>query len=241
MRSLSRNMVLLGLWAVIFSGCVSGREGSQKALQRPVPPLSGRPPQTMAILPFENNSVTDAERFSPLSKGLPAMLMTDLNRDGIGLKLIERDKIQALLKEIAFGQSGGVDEAIAVKVGKILGAQGIAIGSYMVLEKNIRIDVRIIQVETSELILAESVLGESEDFMALEQSLANKIAHAMKACLRPREAPSKSGLDAALLFAEGVAALDQGDRDRAEGLFSRCIELDPGYRAQVEGLQGVQR
>jgi len=55
-------------------------------------------PKTLAILPFENNAITDADRYEPLSKGLSAMLITDLNRSGTGLRLIERTKIQSLLK-----------------------------------------------------------------------------------------------------------------------------------------------
>ena len=70
-------------------------------------------PKTLALLPFENNSVTDPQRFAPLTQGIPAMLTTDLKRGGGSLKLIERSKIQGLLKEIAFGQTGAVDESTA--------------------------------------------------------------------------------------------------------------------------------
>ncbi len=51
--------------------------------------------KTLAILPFENNSVTDTAMYAPLAKGLSAMLITDLNTGGSTLKIIERGKIQA--------------------------------------------------------------------------------------------------------------------------------------------------
>ena len=229
--------VFLFSWLIILSGCVSTQDAAQKYEKRPTSVSMTNPPKTLAILPFENNSVTDAERFAPLSKGLPAMLTTDLNRNGAGLKLIERDKIQALLKEIAFGQTGVVDESQAVKVGKILGAQAIALGSFMVLGENIRIDVRIIKVETSELFLAESIMGESNNFMNLEQNLADRIADSMKAGLIPRKGQSKSGIDAALYFSQGLNALDQGNKKEAERLFRKCIELDPIYKTQIENMK----
>ena len=237
MKYLNRITVFLFSWLIIFSGCVSTQDAAQKYEKRPTSISMDQPPKTLAILPFENNSVTDSDRFAPLSKGLPAMIITDLNKNGAGLKLIERDKIQALLKEIAFGQTGSVDESQAVKVGKILGAQAIALGSFMVLGENIRIDVRIIKVETSELVLAESIVGESDDFMRLEQDLANRIADSMKASLSPRKDLSKSGIDAALYFSQGLNAMDRGDKAEARRLFAKCIELDPIYETQIENIK----
>lgn len=196
-------------------------------------------PKTLAIFPFENNSVTDPERFAPLSKGLSAMLITDLNRSGSTLKLIERNKIQALLKEIALSQSGNVDESTAVRAGNILGAQTIAFGSFMVLGKRVRIDTRIIRVETSELIMAESIDGSSDDFMNLERKLAKKIADSLKVAFQPETATSESDIDAALYFSRGLEAMDRGDKEEAQRLFKKSIELDPAYKKQVDNVQGL--
>ena len=226
MKYLNRLTLSLCACLLIFSGCVSTPDAKRKNEKGPASLSTAHSPRTLALLPFENNSVTDADRFAPLSKGLPAMITTDLNKNGTGLKLIERDKIQALLKEIAFGQTGVVDESQAVKVGKILGAEAIGLGSFMVLGENIRIDVRIIKVETSELVLAESIVGESNDFMSLEQDLAVQIADSMKASLVPRKDLSKSGIEAALYFSRGLNALDRGDKAEARRLFAKCIELD---------------
>ncbi len=103
-------------------------------------------PTTLAVLPFENNAVTDAQKYDPLSSGLAAMLISDLTRHGAGMTIIERQKISALLKEIALSQTGVIDEATAVKAGKMLGAQHIAFGSFMVIGPAVRLVVRIIIV-----------------------------------------------------------------------------------------------
>ncbi|MCK5686318.1 hypothetical protein KAJ27_19445 [bacterium] len=196
-------------------------------------------PKTLAIMPFENNSVTDSEKYAPLSKGLAAMLITDLDKSGTSLKLIERDKIQSILKEIALNQSGGVDAATAAKAGKILGAQSIAFGSFMVIGKSIRIDTRIIEVETSEMIMAESITGDSKAFMELEQSLAKKIAKSLKIALKPTTTKSGSNLNAAIYFSSGLDALDKGDNLTANKLFKKCIELDMNFKSRVEQVTGV--
>lgn len=191
-------------------------------------------PKTLAILPFENNSITNPDQYAPLSRGLAAMLITDLKKSGSALKLIERSKIQALLKEIALSQGGSVDQATAVEVGRILGAQSIAFGSFMVLGSDVRMDVRIVQVETSELLISESISGKSDAFMELENRLAQKIAESMKITFQPEPAASEGSIDAAVYFAKGLEALDAGDRPGAEKLFARCVEMDSAYEKQVE-------
>ena len=189
-------------------------------------------PKTLALLPFENNSVTDPQKFAPLSQGIPAMLTTDLKRGGPGLRLIERAEIQGLLKEIAFGQTGAVDESTAVKAGKILGAEAIGLGSFIVLGGKVRIDTRIIGVETSEVIMAESIMGDSDRFMELIQGLGDEIAAAFRVNFTPAAA-SGGDIRAAVLFSQGLEALDRNDRAAAERLFQKSISLDPAYRRQV--------
>lgn len=192
-------------------------------------------------MPFENNSVTDPDLFAPLSKGLAAMLISDLNKNGSALKLIERNKIQSLLKEIALSQTGSVDEATAIRAGKILGAQAIAFGSFIVLGKSVRIDARIIKVETSGLIMAESITGGVDNFMELEQKLAQKIAHSLNLALKVKTGKSGSNINAALYFSKGLDALDRNNRTEAGELFKKSIELDPAYKQQVDNVQGLNQ
>ncbi|NQU03871.1 MAG: hypothetical protein HQ589_06970 [Syntrophaceae bacterium] len=198
-----------------------------------------RTPKTLAILPFENNSVTDPEKYQPLSKGLSAMLITDLNQSQKALKVIERNKIAAILKEIALSQTGSVDESTAIRAGKILGAQSIAFGSFIVLGGSVRIDTRIINVETSELIMAESITGSSNAFLQLERDLAKKIANSLNVAFKPKTTATSSNIDAALYFSRGVDAFDKGNRTEATRLFQQCIDLDPSYKRQVDNIQGL--
>jgi len=224
---------------ILFAGCAGVPKEDIK-----VKDVSGavvdQAPKTMAVLPFENNSVTDPEKFAPLSKGLSAMLITDLKNSSTSLQLIERDKIQALLKEIALSQSGSVDQSTAVRAGKILGAQSIVFGSFMVLGNQVRMDARIIKVETSEVVMAESIAGDSGGIMNLAMDLAGKIARSMKVAFKPPHVKSVGDINAALYFSKGLDALDRGDKKEAKKLFSKSIELDPAYKAQVDNVKGLE-
>jgi TolB-like protein len=198
-------------------------------------------PKTLAILPFENNSVTDPEHYEPLANGLAAMLITDLTNHVSTLKLIERDKIQALLKEIALSQTGGIDNSTAIKAGKILGAQATTFGSFMVLGKQVRIDARIVKVETSEVLMADSILGRSDNFIHLEKELAAKIAKSLNATFMPTTETATSDIDAALYFSKGLAAYDHGDVAEAKRMFEKSVELDAAYKEQVESITDMKQ
>jgi TolB-like protein len=226
------------LWGILLLlGCVPAQEARQEP---PVPVILAEVPATLAILPFENNSVSEPERYEPLTNGLMAMLITDLSQAGTALKVIERHNIKNLLKEIALGQSGVIDEATAVRAGRILGAQSIAFGSFVVLGDQVRIDTRLVKTETSELITAESIVGASDAFMQLERDLAQKIGRTLKWGRPAAETEAEGDLEAAVLFSRGVEAWDEGRAEEAEEWFAKSVERDPAFAERVAAVKGGQ-
>jgi len=111
----------------------------------------------------------------------------------------------------------------------------------VVLGKTVRIDARIIKVETSELIMAESITGKIDNFMELERNLAEKIAHSLNLALKLTTGKAESGINAALHFSKGLDALDRNNRAQARELFKKSIELDPAYKKQVDNVQGLNQ
>lgn len=226
------------LLAVFFiSGCAEVQV-QQPSPEQSVQRASAELPTPLAIFPFENNAVTRHEEYEPLTGGLAAMLITDLRHDATNLKIIERNRIKELLQEIDLSQSGYVDQATALRIGKLLGARSVAFGSFVVLGEQVRIDARLVNVETSETLLAESISGTSDQFLQLEKNLAVKIAGAFQERLASAQ-PSASAntMNAALAFAKGLEALDRGDRQGAETYFQKTIELDPGFTRQVDSAR----
>jgi curli biogenesis system outer membrane secretion channel CsgG len=191
-------------------------------------------PDTLAILHFDNFSVTDKDQFDPLKKGISAMLITELRQSGTGIRLLEREKIRSLMDEIRLNIDGTVDQSSAIKVGKIYGAQAITFGSFIVLEKKVRIDARIVRVETSEVVMADSVVGSSSEFMELVTMLAGKIAGSLNMRFRPEPGISESDIRAAVFFSRGVEAMDRGDTEDARRLFAEAVKRDPAYQKQVD-------
>jgi TolB-like protein len=215
-----------------FLGCASSEP--EKPLAPPADPASL---STLAILPFDNNSMTDPERYEPLCQGLAAMLTTDIKQRTNVLRLIERSQIAKILNEMELSQAGVITDATAVKVGNLLGAENLVFGSFMVLNGDVRMDARLVKVETGEVLLAECVRGGRNRFISLQSKLADQIAHAMNVCLAPRPAADISGdMDAAVWFSKGVNALDKGDAIKAKEYFDTCAKIDPAYASHISAL-----
>lgn len=100
------------------------------------------------------------------------MLSTALFKTGC-FDLVERKNIEKVFQEQKFQQSGMVDTATAVIIGKLLGAQAIVTGAVSeigisaasfianITTVRVSIDVRVIDVETARILIAEKGDGRS--------------------------------------------------------------------------------
>lgn len=105
------------------------RDEIQKALKQEADLNAAKPePGTVAVLPFVNRG---DEAQAVLSKGLTAMVVTDLSKVP-GIRVLERAKLQKLADEIALSQSGLVDEKEAVRAGRLMRAEKLMIGDYKI-------------------------------------------------------------------------------------------------------------
>jgi TolB-like protein len=195
-------------------------------------------PLTVGVMPFANNSLADKENLEPLTKGLADMLNTELSKMG-GLKLVERTSLEKVLREIGLAQAGVVDETQAQSVGKMAGAQVLLLGSFnYAFNGEIRIDARLVKVETGETIKAEEATGKREKLFQLVKKLSFKIADDLEVKLTKDEkkAVEKSdneNLDALLAFSAGLAAEDQGDVALAKQCHEKALSINKDFiRAQ---------
>ena len=117
--------------------------------------------KTIAIMEFDNFSIGEyKEQLGDLSKGLADFFEYDFSQV-TGLKIVERDKLDYLLREVQLAEEGKLDQATAVKVGKMLGAQMMVFGSITQIDaKTARMVVRVVNVETSEIITTADTTNE---------------------------------------------------------------------------------
>lgn len=111
--------------------------------------FSGTPKLNIAILPFITigDEVKTAELL--LSEELTTgLVLTDK------FNVVERNLLEKIMEENQFTQTGLVDEADAIEIGKLLGADLVCTGTIAPLSKKIKINSRIISTKTGRVVTA---------------------------------------------------------------------------------------
>ncbi len=85
------------------------------------------------------------------------------NRGKIQFEVVERNSLEKVIREQEFAVSDYVDQNQSVKIGQLLDANVILIGTYQLLKENIQVSVKLIDVETGTLLLLESKDIELDD------------------------------------------------------------------------------
>jgi TolB-like protein len=202
--------------------------------------------RTLAVLYFDNNSLTKKSDMDPLTKGLADMLITELGKIS-QCKVVERNQLQQILEEMKLAQSGLVTGKTAQEVGKMLGAQNLLFGSYMLmLDNKLRIDVRIVQVETGVTVRAEEVTGNPKDLYKLVATLVVKIAKDLDVQLSKADALKlatidNTSFDATLYYAKGLEYEDARDYKNATRMYENALKKNAQFRKAQERLAVVKK
>jgi TolB-like protein len=99
---------------------------------------------TILVHPFKNTGDT---KFSWVSAGMTDTVISDLNRVKSVVVIADIDRKKAL-DEISLGQTGMMNDETIAKVGKMTGANVIFTGSYLVAGDKVRVNARLLSVET---------------------------------------------------------------------------------------------
>ena len=124
---------------------------------------------TIAVVDFANTKKDPKLEY--LVKGIPESVITYLGKRG-EVHIVERSRLESALEEMKLGMSGIVDEQTAVEVGKAVGAAAVMVGSFLQIGDRIRINARLIDVKTSEIIAAEQILGRFDEIFELMDQTA---------------------------------------------------------------------
>jgi len=114
------------------------------------------------------------------------MLISDLSGSD-AIRVVERDRIEDILAEQKLQGTGKIDAKSAAKLGKLLGARYLVVGGYFDLQGALRVDARIIDVETGRVLKSFGVNGKPGDFLPVDKDfapmVAKKLNRVRKVCL----------------------------------------------------------
>ena len=110
----------------------------------------------IAVMDFVNAS--GRSEYNYLQRSISENIITTFANSRY-VTVVERARLITVMNELKLGLTGLVDESTAAKVGHALGADGIIVGSFTILGDQLRINARLIDVQTIRVEFAKQVTG----------------------------------------------------------------------------------
>ena len=211
-------------------------------------PLAGQDRRPgIAVLPFENGGSygKDKEDFDALRKGLAAMLISELAQNG-QVRLVDRFETQRVLDEQGLAVAERVDKETAAKIGKLVGARYMVTGSFIDLYGDFRIDARMINVETGEImkvVRSDPKYHDRRDMFRMIQSVAERVMADNRLPQLPAASAQGSRqvpTEALALFSRALLYQDRGDKAKAVEYYQKALDVFPEFTEASEGLKKVR-
>jgi len=200
----------------------------------------------LAVLPFDNGGSygQDKENFDALQKGIAGMLISELAANPAA-RVVEREEIEKLLAEQNLGTSGKVAPETAAKIGKLVGARYVITGSFIDFYGDFRLDARLVNVETSEIIKVESDRMQRDQLFDIIRTVGARLMKDANLPPLPRQAadPRSSReipTEALTFYSKALLYQDRGQKDKAVEMYQRALAVFPEYTEAREGLQRVK-
>jgi curli biogenesis system outer membrane secretion channel CsgG len=196
---------------------------------------------TVAVMDFSSFMMGEGGASVNLGKAVSAMLVTEFSsREGI--QVVERAQLNDLLREQDLSLSGRIDEADAIEVGKMLGAQYVLHGQVTSIADNLRMDIRAVDVETSEIVTVMKKSDKTSELFAVVVDLADQFGEQLNLVPPSRRPPAESiPVKATIEFSRGVDFEDRGEIEQAIEHYEATLEVYPNHRdarIALERLRG---
>lgn len=187
---------------------------------------------TLAIMDFRNYALDEKERWDPMQWGFASLMIEQLG-GAVDLKIVERENLQYVLSELDLQREPGrVDDATAVRMGKLMGAHAMVLGSIFIMGKNMRLGARVVKVETGEILLGESVEGKVKDVFELLEKLSLKVARSVNSNLTETQIGARTdtrSMDAMQAYSQGLKLAEEGNYRAAYEKFMEALDYDASY------------
>jgi hypothetical protein len=179
-------------------------------------------------------------QFAPLGKALAAMLIDNLSALP-GIKVLEREQVEALEQEARLSGTGLVEKGTAVRAGKLLRAGRVTAGSHAdwtASPTHLKLDAVLVDVDAGSTLTTAESQAQAEEFFRLVPSVATSFASALNQPLSSMPAEVKQkvqeqhthSLPATLAFGKALDGLDHHDTQAALEACKEVEKADPNFK-----------
>ncbi|HJR58536.1 MAG TPA: protein kinase [Vicinamibacterales bacterium] len=209
-------------------------------ISAPVPkPFTGC---CVAVMTFSNITREPADDW--IGTGIAETVSTDL-KNIHNLSVIGRARVYDALRNLS--NDAHVNEALAIDIGRRLGATWVVTGGYQRLAEMIRITANFVEVSTGEVQRTVKVDGKIGDIFALQDKIVYELSQGLNVALQGTEVAEierqeTRSVEAYESYARGMMNLRQATRDsmdRAIAAFEDATRHDPEYAKAWAALGGA--
>lgn len=202
----------------------------------------------IAVLDFDIGMVfgQDRDDYDALRRGLASLTISEL-ASNTAIRVVERTQLQQILQEQNLGREGRLDPSTLSRLGRLIGARYMVTGTLFDNRGDVRIDTRIFDVETSEILRTQSQRGRMNDIYDLVPRIATQLMR--DANLPPLERRAEADFrqqnpapptQAVMAFSRAVLYADRGETDRAVEQYRRALSVFPQYTQARVGCNRLQ-
>ena len=233
MNRLASGPIALAVGALVAAA--AGARAQQAPTAAPAQQQDTRP--GLAVLDFDIGLAMGQPRedYEALRRGLASLTVDEVAANP-GVRVVERAQLQQILQEQNLGQQGRVDSMSLVRIGKLIGARYMVTGTLFDNHGSLRIDTRVFDVETSQILKTESVRGKWDDLYDMVPRLAQELMrdanlpplerHAMEEFRHANPVPPTQ---AVMAYSRAVLYADRGDTQHAIEEYRRALQIFPAY------------
>ena len=204
-------------------------------------------PKTVGVLPFDQTGLDSTT--SALGYGLADLLRVDLSKSR-QLRIVDRLRLDAIMRELSLASSGRADSSTAPRVGRLVQARRIVYGALDARPGAMGVSVGVADAATRQVQPAVSQQMRLDNVLDTEKQIALRLFDNLGITLTPgeraavEERPTKN---IAAFIAYGKAARYESEFRFADavGAYEEALRLDPGFtlaatqRDEAAALAGI--
>lgn len=202
------------------------------------------PENTIAVANFDGSYLSP--ELAPIAYGLAEFTSIDLAKVH-SLTVVERLKLDMILKELELSASEYVDPASAPRMGRLMGTRRLVTGSVVSIgEEGLKLDAAVVNTVDSSAVRPQGVEGNLEKFFEAQKEFVFGILDELGITLSAeerdaiKEVPTESYL-AFLAYSRGLDYRSRGPEwfGAAEQEFALAVQNDRNFQQANQQLRAV--
>ena len=187
--------------------------------------------EKVAVSVHDFSVESEKRQYTHIGKGVSRLVAMEL-RKADNVKLIEREKLNAVLEEQRFALSGMANEETLMEIGKLLTADYLVLGEIIDMAGPVLITVRMVDAGTGEVVWDGSLTEELEAYDYIGSYFASSILDELgskveESTVKKVAAKKKKDAETVIKISEGIDAYDRQETEEAKKALSEARVLDP--------------